>query len=188
MELDDICPFGRCSKQLVALDLKAKEKYWLGRAIVDRRQTCANLMEKYELSKSILYYYANAYKNGVVLHDGPGRPGVLSPVEENKLVSFLKDGDYQIKTVKFYERLQDLAVERAVALHKSAAQVKGVSRRTRARVEEKLAIKTGNTETTTNARAIATADVRNAVSYVVMNKFMTSLVSPYLILNVFFSN
>ena len=153
MELDDICPFGRGAKQIFAFDLKAKEKYWLGREIVDRRQTCANLVKKYQLSKSTLYSYADAYKNGIVLHNGPGRPGVLSPVEENKLVSFLKDGDYQIRTVKFYEKLQELAVERAASLHKSAAQVKGVSRRTRGRVEDKLTIKTGNAETTTSPLA-----------------------------------
>ena len=84
MELDDVCSFGRGVKQIFALDLKAKEKYWLGREIVDRRQTCANLVKKYQLSKSTLYSYADAYKNGIVLHDGPGRPGVLSPVEEER--------------------------------------------------------------------------------------------------------
>ena len=58
-----------------------------------------------------------------------------------------------------------------------------MSRRARGRVEEKLAIKTGNAETVTNARAIATADIRNAVSYALMNMLMTLLVSPYRILN-----
>lgn len=70
-----------------------------------------------------------AYKNKHVMHMGPGRPPVLSPLEEGRLVSYLTEGDYQIRTPQFNEKVQELAVERAVALKKSDAQVPVISRR-----------------------------------------------------------
>ena len=74
MELDDICSFGRGVKQIFALDLKAKEKYWSGREIIERRQTCANLVKKYQLEQKYTVFLSYAYNNSIVLHDGPSRP------------------------------------------------------------------------------------------------------------------
>ena len=53
------------------------------------------------------------------MNKGHGRPPVLSPLEEGKLVSYLTEGDYQIWTPQFNEKVQELAVERAVALKKN---------------------------------------------------------------------
>ncbi len=52
------------------------------------------------------------------------------------------------------------------------------SRTTLGRLELELGIYTGNTEETTDARAIAVAAVRNAVSFAV-----APLIDPHLILN-----
>ena len=56
------------------------------------------------------------------MNKGHGRPPVLSPLEEGKLVSYLTEGDYQIWTPQFNEKVQELAVEHAVPLKKSGAR------------------------------------------------------------------
>ena len=71
------------------------------------------------------------------MHDKCGRPAILSPNEEKKLVSFLNTPDNKICTPKFNEKLQELAVERGVKLKRAPCQVKLVSRRTRRRIEDK---------------------------------------------------
>lgn len=55
--------------------------------------------------------------------------------------------------------------------------------RTLERYEERLGIKTGYAEETTNARAMAIADVRNSVSFAAMNSLMHDITHLSLILN-----
>ena len=62
--------------------------------------------------------------------------------------------------------------------------MKTLSPRTKKRIEQELEIKTGNAETTTNARALAVADIQNAVSFAAMNSLMVPLSHPAMIMNV----
>ena len=53
MEIADICPFGRNPKFLNSKLLTQDEKYWLGREIVDRRQSVKDLVNKYQILRNI---------------------------------------------------------------------------------------------------------------------------------------
>ncbi|KAJ1432994.1 hypothetical protein B484DRAFT_394679 [Ochromonadaceae sp. CCMP2298] len=46
------------------------------------------------------------------------------------------------------------------------------SKRSVMRWEERFSVNTGNAETTTNARAVACANIKNTVSYTAMNKYV----------------
>ena len=109
MEIPDLCPFGRNAKAVCASTLLVSEILWFGRQISEKKQTCKHLANKYKIAETALYGYAKAYSEGTVLYPGTGRPPILSPKEESKLISFLRDGDYQIRTIQFNEKVQELA-------------------------------------------------------------------------------
>jgi hypothetical protein len=73
-------------------------------------------------------------------------------------------------------------VQKAVA--STALYVKPISRRTLGRIKEELDVHGGNSEVTTTARMEAVADVRNALSFAVMNACCVPISTPELIINV----
>ena len=136
------------------------------------------------MSMADLYRYRDKYVNGDNFYNCKGRPAILGGVQKAKLIECLTTSNYQMWTEDYKVKFQELAEEHAEERHKTKSQVKKISRRTLARYEDELNIKTGNAEVTTNARAVATADIRNSVSFAVMNKYMVPLTQPALILNV----
>ena len=65
----------------------------------------------------------------------------------------------------------------------SKALYKPLSVRAIRRIESKLNIKTGNTESTTDSREEATSDIRNLTAFAAANHLMIPLVNHKIILN-----
>jgi len=96
----------------------------------------------------------------------------------------VNSGPFNIESTVLHDELHKLAIETTQSRKKVAeSQVKRPSNRTVGRICKSLNIKSGNAELTTNARAIACADVRNAVSMCAAQHLMVPLVDHYLILN-----
>ena len=67
--------------------------------------------------------------------------------------------------------------------NKSTASISFPKQDTKGRYRVKIKAKCSNGEKTTEARAKAVADIRNAISFGVMNQIMVNSVHPALILN-----
>ncbi len=108
----------------------------------------------------------------------------ISPESKQEIRDFLhQSGKYNKRTSEYTEKVHELIEKEALAKGKSTSQVQYPSRTTLGRLELEQGIYTGNTEETTDARAIAVAAVRNAVSFAAMNQFVAPLIDPHLILN-----
>ena len=181
---DEICPLGRTGRDLSRKSLTSEQKKWIGYQISSRQLTARYLHENYNISLDNLYRYARKYEKGHSFYDNAGKPPLLGEFQKCEIVNFLRTSDYQVRTPEYNAKLQELAQDTARERNQAVSQVKTISPRTKKRIEDELGIKTGNAEATTNARALATADVRNAVSFAAMNTLMVPLSHPALILNV----
>jgi len=113
-----------------------------------------------------------------------GRPPIIAVEHLSKIEDFINSSKTSISASLFEDEVQKYAVLTAQKRKNiSESQVHRPSRRTLKAIEKLLNIKTGNAELTTNARAIACADVRNAVSMCAAQHLMVPLVDHYLILN-----
>ena len=97
----------RHPKRYSAKSLTEEQKTWFGKEIHQRRQTAKELATQCQIPYSTLQRYASSVASGKVMHDKCGRPAILSPNEEKKLVSFLNTPDNKICTPKFNEKLQE---------------------------------------------------------------------------------
>jgi len=88
------------------------------------------------------------------------------------------------KTDKNYANLlhQQMLIN-AQQHNKSTASISFPQKDTKGRYRVKIKTKCGNGKKTTQARAKAVADIRNAISFGVMNQIMVNSVHPALILN-----
>ena len=137
----------------------------------------------YSISKQLVHKFTTSIKKGLSLKCNAGRPSFVTQEGKEEIRNFLQSGKYSKRTSEYENKLQEVIEKEALAQGKSNTQVHYPSRSTIGRLELELDIHTGNAEKTTDARAMAVADVRNAVSFAVMNQLVTPLIDPHLILN-----
>jgi hypothetical protein len=155
----------------------------LGKTVFDKEIPVSLLITRYNLSKSVLYKYANTYASG---HEffGNGCPKLISEVEEGLLLVKLKDHEnFKLRTPEFKSIIYDGCKSTAVVRGKSDEEVICASDTSIWRIERRLGIKTGFAEVITDARLLATMDIRNCVSFAAMNGYMVPKVNSRLILN-----
>lgn len=180
----ELCPLGRTNRDLLHRTLNPIQKNWIGYKISSKELSAQDIHEAYNIPIANIYRYTELYKKGYVFYDGVGRPPCLGELQKEQLLAFLRTSDYQVSTREYDAKLQELVQQTARDRKKAESQVNTLSPRTKKRIEQELEIKTGNAETTTNARALAVADIRNAVSFAAMNSLMVPLSHPALIMNV----
>jgi hypothetical protein len=176
------CPWGRGKTDLKGVKLSAGEREWLGKQIVGKKISVANLSERFNLDSRRLHEWKNTVLSGAQFQESQGRPWKLSEDQQIGLVDELTDATYKMPTAEFNKKVLDLAKENAVNMNQAGEQAT-VSRRTMGRIQEALGVKTGNAEKTTNARAAAVADIRHAITFGAMNQLMQPLTVPELNLN-----
>ena len=71
------CPWGDERVNLVASELSAEEKLWLGSNIAEGTFTVTELIERFSLGRALLNKYAKRYRDGCPLYGGSGRPKFL---------------------------------------------------------------------------------------------------------------
>lgn len=110
----------------------------------------------------------------------------MSEEEEKKVVDALSNLTYQETDEKYLELLQTGANTTLHDRKHTNRDVVAPSRRWRGRFEKKHDIIGANALVTTDARAVACADVRNAVSFAAMNQMVLQdyHIKPELLLNV----
>jgi hypothetical protein len=159
------------------------KKNELAKKIVDGHYKQSWVAKYYSISKQLVHKFTTSVKKGLRLKCNAGRSSFISPKSKQEIRDFLQSGKYSKRTSEYTEKVHQIIEKEALVQGKSTSQLQYPSRMTLGRLELELGIYTGNAKKITDARAIAVADVRNAVSFAAMNQFVTPLIDPHLILN-----
>jgi hypothetical protein len=177
-----ICPFSRVGQDLSKKVLTIEEKTWFANESIAGRERPITLWEKYYLNESTTAGWARAIRNGIPLRSG-GRPKRFTAENGKAVTDILSAAPYAYSKKQFKSLLNEEVKKNEDRENKPVGCFKELSNRSVDRIEKNLGISTGLAEITTNARALAVADVRNAVSFGVMNQLMVPMTHPSLILN-----
>ena len=93
-------------------------------------------------------------------------------------------GEYQVRSSDFLKHAQKYCQETSQRRNRVVPDTLLPSPRTLKRLDTRLGLRNAHAEATTVARANACSSVRNAVSFAVMNKLVSTVVPPQLQLNV----
>ena len=159
------------------------EKQWFISEIADHGKKSSDLAKRYSLDRNLLNRWVARYRKNGKVH-GKGRPTIIGSPIIKELKDLITNKIHNKTTTAFVDDLQSLHQKRMVEeTNIAACSVKPVSRRSVGRVVQKMKLKKGKAEQTTDARAIATADKLNSVSIAAAHFLMVPLTSPYLIIN-----
>jgi hypothetical protein len=165
------CPFGLGKVNLKGRDLTVDEKYWLVNRVLSKKASVALLVKKYNLNKNTLKGWVTKVNNGEELRATSGRPVAVDASIKLSVLDTIKCDPYSTAQSEFKEvvhkSMQDAALERGI----NPASVYAPSRSTLTRLKEEMKLQPEVGEYTTEARAKATASVRNAVSFAAMSKW-----------------
>jgi hypothetical protein len=179
-----ICPWGRRNVSLGKVVLTMDEKTWLIHEVVHHGVEATFLTEKYSLSAPTFNRWILTYKKAGKVALVRGRPSLMSSPVVRSLKVKLNDEVYNQKVGDFEAKIQEehvASIQSRLNVH--ACSIKPMSKRSIDRLTVKMGLKTGNAEQTTNARAIACADKRNAVSTAVAHSIMMPMTSIHLSIN-----
>ena len=170
-DIDDLCPFGRRPISLQGRKLSAVEKTWLADRVLDETYSLNALSILYEVSKHSLKYWVKSRRNGKTIHDAAGKPTLLTPEGMERLKKRMTSSMYKMPTKEFQQAVYEERMEDARNEGKSPEAVEKPSRKALKRLEIELNVQTKKAEYTTEARAKATASLRNGVSQAVMSSW-----------------
>lgn len=180
-------PWGSRKIDLSSIDLSTDEKMWFATQINEHGVKAKSLESYYNINAVLLRKYAKRARDGLFLHDGMkgGRPYCISSEKKQGLLATVLENRIQVTTASWNENLQSAFKETAKERNTVIPAHKSLSKRTIGGIELELNVKTAMAEKTTDARAIAVSDIRNAVSFAAMNSYMVQSmkVNPKLILN-----
>ena len=157
---------------LIQYELTGKEKEWIAKRIISGEKNVKELVRQYNLNKETILSWCKRINKGFNLRGKGGRPMLISPKKQEKLIDALSNKKYQTPKNVFKNLVNDIIVEQATERGNSISSTTAASTRTFKRYEKALHINSGNAEQTTNARMKATESVKNAVSFIAMNSLM----------------
>ena len=150
------CPWGRSNINLSKVATFTKEqRYWFGMVISTKKQTISQLRDRFQLKdikwRRKLSRMAEDYRKGMERQERRGRPNLLSPEGERRVLSKIAEGIYK---TSYDEWVKDVNAEVNQGL-KPQDEPFQISTRSLKRLEQKLGVHSGNAEVTTNARFFA---------------------------------
>ena len=101
------CPWGRSQPKLVADDLSAEEKKWIGTEISHFNVSPKLFLIRYGLKTNTTSKWARDVRDGVCIHGVRGRPRILGEENEKTICNLLTDNTYQVREGEFKKIFQD---------------------------------------------------------------------------------
>ena len=175
MKKDTPCPWGCGKTNMKGETLTIREKYWLGSRVVFGVCTTKRLHARFGIPLRTLQKFAQHFREGLPLHERAGAPATFDTMSCSAIQAKLSDPDYVMTAPEYRKVLVEEAVLTADRRMIPYCQQTEPSGRTIRRVTNRLDVNTGFGEETTKARALACADIRNAVSFAAMNSLMVPL-------------
>jgi hypothetical protein len=179
-----VCPFGRFSKKVDVKDVSVEQKLWLINEILYHHVDVKILTEKYQFSRTYLPKMVSRFVKDKILRAKVGRPLIFEVEELEKIKEAISATIHNTTAVEFSEILQKERVMKSENIAGVAAcSTQIVSRRTRGRCSDRMGLKKGYGEQSTDARDVATANKYNAVSVAAAHYLMMPLTDPNLVIN-----
>ena len=150
----------------MAQDIMICRKY--GSKIVFNRSTAAILSKRFSLTDRTFRKFATAFRDGTMLNSEGGRP----PTFDDISCKSIREGsakELKLDTPDFLKLMKKEAGLTPSRRGKSIYQFRAPCRHTLFRTEKRLCIGSGIAVETTNARAVATRSVWNAVPFATLN-------------------
>lgn len=179
------CPWGKKKVDLGRVALTVKKKKWFVQQITTKQKTAPQLAKKYNLKADTLSFSAKKVREGGVLFETGGRPPILNAESDKRTAAFVDSPSYKENTESYREFVRLEAIKSAKDRNIAIPNTDYVGRHPEKRSEARLGIATGVAEVSTDARILACADIRNAVSFAALQNLMVEMkkVDPLLILN-----
>ena len=90
-------PWGRGKISLKNKTLSNHEKVYLAQLVNIDNQTCAEVANKYSISKSVVAKYAQSVRNGLILHTGAGQPPAIDAIHKKGKASTTSNNETETK-------------------------------------------------------------------------------------------
>ena len=146
--------------------LSSEDKAQLGRMGRGGRGKVVKVAKKYNLSIAAIKKYCHRSKKGIPCYEKGGKPPLLDEEDKAALRQWFTENRGVYAGTELDEKVSELAKARHLQRGKYITTFVEPSRKTIKRLEKELGIKTGQAEVTTTARAEATADIRNYISFI----------------------
>jgi hypothetical protein len=176
-------PCGRAGKKYINRKATAAQKNWIYSEINESRATPKSIERDYCFKQDTVEKWVAQKNKGVVFTDLMGRPPLLDEKNVAALTNKMTETSYKPTDRNYAETLHQQMQINAQEHNKSLSSISYPTRDTKRRYKVKIIAKSGKGKKTTAARATAVADIRNAISFGVMNQIMVNAVHPSLILN-----
>ena len=179
-----INPFGRRALNLSSKTFTNSEKLWFIYEVIHYKVPYKYLTERYGLGESYLKGLVHKYKNKKTMRGNVGHPEMLGSLELAKVKAEVSAGIHNMNRDEFTKILQaELVAKVTKETGVAECSIRPISRRTITRKIEKMKLKLGYAEQTTDARAVATANKYNAVSVAVAHHLMMPLTNAHIAIN-----
>lgn len=179
------CPWGREFPNLSQEKLTPEQKTWIANQIIEKKHPPKYFTEKYKLDNKLVSGWAKKVRKGQKLHSGKGQPAKITPSIERIIQERIENNVYMNQPNEIKEMLQELVDKDLEDRGLMPGIFRKLDKKTIERAKRSMGINSGNAEFTTNARADATASLRNLVSHAVQVFYQTNVrkVPPLLHLN-----
>jgi predicted transcriptional regulator len=163
-----LSPWGRAWPNLKGKDLTKNEKIWIAHLVNEKGRSRTELAKKLHLSRQCISKYATYVRKGVQLYNIGGAPRVIDSPGRAVITSTLSgEKAIQLNTEQAEELYKDQLTATAERRNRAPSQQKTPCTKTLKTLRTSLGHFDYACEETSDARAVACANIRNAVSTVV---------------------
>jgi hypothetical protein len=163
--------------------MSLEEKRWVANEHILSGKLIIKLSARFSIAVSTIQTWVTKVLKGITQHETAGQPPRLLKRKQEEVFDGITGQEFQKRTPAFVKDINAKAKETNILRGIPSGLAKPVSRRTMGKYEKKFVTKTANADKATVARAEARQDVRNAVSFAVMNALVVPMTSPELIIN-----
>ena len=168
-------------------ELTSYDKEFIADLVITSEATTGEINKRTQISARTLRDWVSKRRNNKKQRDfgDVGRAPLLSPEGLKAMQDMVAESDnYSVTVSKFNAKLIDIAEKEKSNRLNEACKLNLPSKRTLKRYDRKLNLTNKNGEETTDARAKATADIRNTASFIAGQLVMAGVSPPELHINI----
>jgi hypothetical protein len=166
--------------------LTVEEVEWIIQENQVNNKSIYSLSKKFNIARTTMQDYISRHNKFGNAGGPPGRKPFLDDISKVSCVQKIRDRqstNLQLTQVEFHQIVMEEVILTAGNRNIAICDANAPSTSTINRFCKENNISRGNAKKSTTARINAVADVRNTLSFAVMNNLMVPMVHPYLILN-----
>jgi transposase len=183
LSISDCSPLGRIGRDLSNRKLSNEQKTWICEVINAGLCSTTFIEGSWNLNRKTINKWLHQYNDGKAFREDSGRPSLLSDKHLNTIREQMLDDTYKHSMENFRAIVTTEIKKSLEENNKPLSCFRELSKRTLQRYEKILKVVTAKGKRTTDARVKAVADIRNAVSFGIMNSIIVPNVHQALILN-----